>query len=612
MMTIRRGHAGPAWDLAQRYLTEGSAWDCMQSALLAYQLDPGLEDPVKQLTVQAAAMNWSRPHRRSDELCRLDRFSAKLRAAIANELAVRESGLQLPPVDSTPWKQPGDPVPPALRRELAQFLHCLDGEKGPHLPRVRQVLSDLLERCSPPATGEVEAQEDVDSLWNEYISLEHKLHNLGNSFYNADCFVQAIALYGLAILISPKLLEPYFNRSLAHTRETQYDRAEEDLTTVIEMNDSLAEVWYTRGVVLKHKVEYLAALSDFERALEIDPAYHKAAEQRTVVLRKIQELQRGAQQSRSGDDYEGVIRDYSVYRIKPDCRLSQVGGYAHVKREFRKILTYLRGGEILDEWGAELPRGVLLHGEPGVGKTHLARALAGEAEVPFYVPPMSVLFDMYVGNSEKSLRNLFEAAAVDEHAIVFLDELDVLASHRQASRQAHEPHHARFAACLLEEMDNVAKRNAGVVVIAATNCLEAIDAAFLRPGRFTYLIEVERPNEVAMTEIFLACLETALLRAKRLDSLQSALRQAILAPRQEWLVQAFRKDETGLVDVACLAVRKGMVGDDVREICRRAVDERVLAGLDGLDLGPIAVEDVRRHVQAYRVARNTSFHKGAN
>jgi SpoVK/Ycf46/Vps4 family AAA+-type ATPase len=136
--------------------------------------------------------------------------------------------------------------------------------------------------------------------------------------------------------------------------------------------------------------------------------------------------------------------------------------------------------------------------------------------------------------------------------------------------------------------------------------LEALDPSFLRPGRFTYCVEVKRPGELGMAEILLVCLETASLRARRVDFLEAAHETAVLAPRQDWLERAFQDDQTGLVDVARLAVEKRMVGDDVREVVRRVIDERIMAGLDGIDLGPISVQDLRRHVQDYIVVRKES------
>ena len=294
-----------------------------------------------------------------------------------------------------------------------------------------------------------------------------------------------------------------------------------------------------------------------------------------------------------------MVKDYAQYRVKPDCRLDQVGDHAAIKRELRKILTFLRGDPLILEWGGELPRGVLLHRAPGVGKTHLARALAGEANCPFYAPPISMLLDMYVGNSEKNLRNLFQAAGGHDHAIVFLDEVDVIAAHRRESRESHEPWQGRLAACLLEEMDNLPRRNSRVVVIAATNALDAIDPAFLRPGRFTHVIEVQRPSEAGLAEIFLVCLESAHRRAERPDFLDRQLEQAVLAPRRKWLEQVFHHDPTGFAEIARLAASKRLVGDHVREIIRRIIDERIIAGLDGLDLGPITLADLRRHVRDY-------------
>ena len=117
------------------------------------------------------------------------------------------------------------------------------------------------------------------------------------------------------------------------------------------------------------------------------------------------------------------------------------------KRKFRKILTFLGGGDLLVEWGGELPRGVLLYGEAGAGKTHLARALAGEADVPFYAPPMSLIFDMYVGNSERNVRNLFRrprnTAARSSSSTNWTSSLPNAANPaRPTSRGRHDSPHA--------------------------------------------------------------------------------------------------------------------------------------------------------------------------
>ena len=157
---------------------------------------------------------------------------------------------------------------------------------------------------------------------------------------------------------------------------------------------------------------------------------------------------------------------------------------------------------------------------------------------------------------------------------------------------------------LLEEMDNIAHRNRGVVVIGATNCLEAIDPAFLRPGRYTYVLEVQRPRAKWVWRNLLDLPGDGFVTGRTARFSRSGSGTApVLAPRREWLEHAFSDDETGLVEVARIAATKDIVGDDVREIIRRAIDERIMAGLDGIDLGPLSAADLRRHVQDYVVVR---------
>jgi AAA+ superfamily predicted ATPase len=588
----------------------GSPLDAIHCAELAVKLDPSLWDRSGPVIRAAADCTLSPPEPRDDDLHRMRRHLQKLEIIASSENEVHASLPRLPAKPGAADKTSPLSLPQALQEDLRRLERMLGHRLDPVSDRARRTIRSLLRLCGDTGRTLSELphnthESPADGPFEDFLSIEHEFHNAGNELYKLQYFEEAIALYDLALDIRPDLLETYFNRGLAYTRLSRYDLAEADLRRVIELNPNLAEAFYTRGLVREYRMDYDAAIADYDQALRVDPGYHKAEDQRRIAREKRAGLARGDQKTRDSDDYDGVVKDYSSYLVKPDCRLSQVGDHAAIKREFRKILTYLRGGQILAEWGGELPRGVLLHGESGVGKTHLARALAGEADCPFFAPPMSMILDMYVGNSEKNLRNLFQAAAEHAHAIVFLDEMDVLASLRKESRQAHEPWHARLAACLLEEMDNLVGRNHGVVVIGATNCLEAIDPAFLRPGRFTYVIEVPRPNERGLAEILLVCLETASLRAKRDDFLDPELERAVLATRREWLERAFQQDDTDLVEVARIAVSKEMVGDDVREIIRRVIDERIIAGIDGIDLGPISVPDLLRHVRDYVVVRKS-------
>jgi tetratricopeptide (TPR) repeat protein len=608
MKTFANAHAARFLQLADRFVDAGSPLDAIHCAERAVKLDPSLWGRSGPVIRAAADCTLSTLQRRGDDLCRMRRHLQKLEMIASLEDEVHDSLCRLPAGLETAGEASPQPLPPALQDDLQRLDRVLNHRSDAVSDRARRTIRSLLPACAAGGHTASEPphhapESPADRPFWEFLSVEHELHNAGNDLYKLQRFEDAITLYDLALDIRPDLLETYFNRGLAYTRISRYDLAEADLGQVIQLNPNLAEAFYTRGLVHEYRQDYEAAIADYDQALRIDPEYHKAEDQRRIAREKRTGAGRANQEKRDSDEYDGVVKDYSPYRVKPDCNFSQVGDHAAIKREFGKILTYMRGGQILVEWGGELPRGVLLYGESGVGKTHLARSLAGEANCPFYAPPMSVILDMYVGNSEKNLRNLFQAAAQHEKAIVFLDEMDVVASLRKESRQAHEPWHARLAACLLEEMDNLANRNRGVVVIGATNCLEAVDPAFLRPGRFTYVIEVPPPNEIGLAEILLVCLETASLRAKRHDFLDPQLEQAVLATRREWLERAFQHDGTGLVEVARIAATKEMVGDDIREIVRRAIDERIIAGIDGIDLGPISVPDLLRHVRDYTVVR---------
>jgi SpoVK/Ycf46/Vps4 family AAA+-type ATPase len=308
-----------------------------------------------------------------------------------------------------------------------------------------------------------------------------------------------------------------------------------------------------------------------------------------------------------GDDADDShVKDFARFLTKPDLKLADVGGHFLVKRRLHQVLAYLKGDPAMLEWGAEIPRGILLVGPPGVGKTHLAMCLAGEAKCPFYDPPMSIFEDKWAGNEQKSLRRLFDQACQHQQAIIHFSEFDSLGAARVSAHDGNAWYN-RVVGCLLDLFDALARRPNRVVVIATSNYRENIDKAFLRPGRFSYTIELGLPTARELAEIWLIHLDTAARRAERLDFMTDELVQAVQADRQTWVQRAFApdgEDPCGIVPLANLSERKGLVGDDVRECIRRVIDERVIASVEcDLDLGPIGPRDLMEQLQSYIAAR---------
>ena len=152
--------------------------------------------------------------------------------------------------------------------------------------------------------------------------------------------------------------------------------------------------------------------------------------------------------------------------------------------------------------GAKIPKGVLLVGPPGTGKTLLAKAIAGEAKVPFFSISGSEFIEMFVGVGASRVRDLFDRAKKQAPAIVFIDELDALGKSRAASGNLMGGNDEREQTLnqLLAEMDGF-EPNAGVILLAATNRPEVLDPALLRPGRFDRRIVVDRPDKLGRLAI---------------------------------------------------------------------------------------------------------------
>ncbi len=185
---------------------------------------------------------------------------------------------------------------------------------------------------------------------------------------------------------------------------------------------------------------------------------------------------------------------------KRKTTFADVAGADEEKEELQEIVEFLKNPSKFDSLGARIPKGVLLVGPPGTGKTLLARAVAGEADVPFFSISGSDFVEMYVGVGASRVRDLFDQAKKSSPSIIFIDEIDAVGRHRGAGMGGGHDEREQTLNQLLVEMDGFGA-NEGVIVIAATNRPDILDPALLRPGRFDRQVTVNYPDTKGRTEI---------------------------------------------------------------------------------------------------------------
>jgi len=242
-----------------------------------------------------------------------------------------------------------------------------------------------------------------------------------------------------------------------------------------------------------------------------------------------------------------------------------VAGIDEVKEELAEIVDFLKHPKRYLELGARIPKGVLLFGPPGTGKTLLAKAVAGEAGVPFFSISGSDFVEMFVGVGASRVRDLFEQAKKNSPCIVFIDEIDAVGRHRGAGYGGGHDEREQTLNQLLVEMDGFSP-NEGIIIIAATNRPDILDPALLRPGRFDRQIVIDRPDLKGRLAIF-----KVHARGKPLDT---DVNLEVLAKRTPGFTGA---DIANLMnEAALLAARRRKKKISMQEL-EDAVD-RVMAG----------------------------------
>lgn len=251
-----------------------------------------------------------------------------------------------------------------------------------------------------------------------------------------------------------------------------------------------------------------AARAAYQKALSLDPASRDQALERDLYAAgnppppAREQPEKVAVSSDGWSEEEDEEKDSgsaAAEMERPSLKFADVGGMEGVKEEIRmKIIHPLKNVELFRAYGKKVGGGVLLYGPPGCGKTMLSRATAGEIQASFLSIGIHQILDLYLGNSEKNLHQLFELARSHAPAVLFFDEVDALAADRNDLRKSAG---RTLINQFLAEMDGAVGNNDGVLILGATNAPWHLDPAFRRPGRFDRIIFVPPPDEEARRSI---------------------------------------------------------------------------------------------------------------
>lgn len=235
---------------------------------------------------------------------------------------------------------------------------------------------------------------------------------------------------------------------------------------------------YAKGLLKENSIA--KAIEAYKKALTIDPNYFD------------EELDNQLRQRGSHEITETEEELDNRFLQKPDINFSNVGGMEAVKKEIElKIIKPLLHPELYRAYGKKIGGGILLYGPPGCGKTFIAKATAGEVNAKFISVSLNDILDMWIGNSEKNLHEIFELARQNTPCVLFIDEIDALGASRSDMKQSSGRH---LINQFLQELDGIESTNEGVLIIGATNTPWNLDPAFRRPGRFDRIVFVPPPD----------------------------------------------------------------------------------------------------------------------
>lgn len=301
----------------------------------------------------------------------------------------------------------------------------------------------------------------------------------------------------------------------------RFDEAEKEYATLLEQsNDTkaklgLAKVFFKKGNYSACNVILEELIDGGSTEVPVFALYAKALLRENDVAKAMQAYQRALQLDSTffDDELDGQLRQRasmqqeevsleeldSRFLERPKMNFADVGGMEKIKKEIDlKIIKPMMHQELYKAYGKKVGGGILLYGPPGCGKTFIAKATAGEVKANFLSVSLNDILDMWIGNSEKNLHELFELARQHTPCVVFIDEVDALGASRSDMKQSSGRH---LINQFLQELDGIDNDNDGVLIIGATNTPWNLDPAFRRPGRFDRIVFVSPPDVESRAEI---------------------------------------------------------------------------------------------------------------
>jgi AAA+ superfamily predicted ATPase len=303
--------------------------------------------------------------------------------------------------------------------------------------------------------------------------------------------------YRAALALAPNHSGVKIGLAEAFHRQDKHSQALVLVEDLLKNPDTPARAYLLHARLLVARGEIERAVRAYREAVDLDPAVADEAFARMLGIGAPAESEVVEGRVREGHAPASNVREEVVER--PTLTFADVGGMEALKEDIRlKIIYPLTHPELYEAYGKSIGGGILLYGPPGCGKTHLARATAGEVKAGFLAVGIDEVLDMWVGQSERNLHSLFEQARANRPCVLFFDEVDALGASRADMRHGGA---RQLINQFLAELDGVKYSNEGVLILAATNAPWHLDNAFRRPGRFDRILFVPPPDEIARAEI---------------------------------------------------------------------------------------------------------------